>query len=541
MKHVKLLGLMGVIAFPMISGFAQTPPAPTQPVGAPTQAPPNTPVVLSTTAGEVVKLVEAGSSDDVVIAYVQNSGSTYNLSADEVVYLKDLGVSPQVVTAMLSHDTELRSQNQQYTYNQRLYPATQAPVPITPAPQPAPPVEPAPAPAPEVQVAPAAPAPVYVSNPPAQVNYFYNDLSPYGSWVQVDGFGWCWQPRTVVTVHGWRPYCDGGHWVNTDAGWYWQSDYSWGWATFHYGRWHLHERCGWVWIPDTVWAPAWVTWRADEGHCGWAPLPPHADFDIRLGYRFNGVSVRADFDFGLRLDHFTFVAVNHFGDRDLGHYRLPPTEVKNVYNHTTIINNYVVENKTIVNRGLPVERVSAATHKEFTKVTIRDLPANSGTTIRKEVVDKKAPVIYRPQLRPEPVVHKETIVAQKVDERHPVIQHKEVIANTKVVQPQAPVHVSQNQNTPVRQPQVEKPQPAPQNQNRPGFDNRPVATYNPAVPKDQHLPPQAKQPQQQQQQQHQQQRYTANQNPHVYSPKSANQAAEIPRWQRPDGKQNMNQ
>ena len=93
------------------------------------------------------------------------------------------------------------------------------------------------------------------------MSYFYNNLSPYGTWVSLEGYGWCWQPRAVVISHGWRPYCDGGHWVYTDAGWFWQSDYSWGWAPFHYGRWYQHPRCGWVWTPDRVWGPAWVTWR----------------------------------------------------------------------------------------------------------------------------------------------------------------------------------------------------------------------------------------------------------------------------------------
>ena len=96
---------------------------------------------------------------------------------------------------------------------------------------------------------------------PPDVSYFYNDLSPYGSWVNLEGYGWCWQPRAVVVSPGWRPYCDGGYWVYSDAGWYWQSTYSWGWAPFHYGRWYAHPRCGWVWMPDRVWGPAWVTWR----------------------------------------------------------------------------------------------------------------------------------------------------------------------------------------------------------------------------------------------------------------------------------------
>src|SRR5262249_26081691 len=158
---------------------------------------------------------------------------------------------------------------------------------------PAPAVAPAPtAPEPPPPTQPVeAPAPTYVGNAPADVSYFYNDLSPYGSWIVLDGVGWCWQPRVVVINHGWRPYFDGGYWAYSDCGWYWASTYSWGWAPFHYGRWYLHPGCGWVWTPARVWGPAWVTWRTVGDHCGWAPLPPHADFDAHVGYIYNGVHV----------------------------------------------------------------------------------------------------------------------------------------------------------------------------------------------------------------------------------------------------------
>ena len=170
-------------------------------------------------------------------------------------------------------------------------------------------------PAPPLQRQPAARlrrTPVYVGSPPPDVTYFYDSLAPYGTWVQLDGYGWCWQPTAVVVTPGWRPYCNGGYWVYSDYGWYWQSTYSWGWAPFHYGRWHLHARCGWVWLPDRVWGPAWVTWRTGGDYCGWAPLPPYAVFDVHHGWRYNGVSVSAGFGFGLGSDAFLFVSFNNF-------------------------------------------------------------------------------------------------------------------------------------------------------------------------------------------------------------------------------------
>jgi hypothetical protein len=48
----------------------------------------------------------------------------------------------------------------------------------------------------------------------------------------------------------------------------------WGWATYHYGRWGFKEDIGWYWVPGTVWAPAWVSWRKSPKHVAWAPLPP---------------------------------------------------------------------------------------------------------------------------------------------------------------------------------------------------------------------------------------------------------------------------
>ena len=367
-------------------------------------------------------MAQAGTSDDVLAAYIKNSTSTFDLTADQILYLRDIGLSSPVITAMLGRDSELKNQPTSYTYDQKLYPPT-APPPAAPAPVEAPPPAPEPAPVPAPTVA-QAPPPVYVASPPPDVGYFYDNLQPYGTWVQLDGVGWCWQPRVVLINRGWRPYCDSGHWVFTDAGWFWQSDYSWGWAPFHYGRWYMHDRCGWVWTPDRAWGPAWVTWRYDGDHCGWAPLPPHADFDLHLGYRFNGVAVAVNFDFGLRPDHFTFVAMRDFNAHDFGHRRLPPAQVTQIYNHTTIINNYVVKNNVVVNQGIKVDSVAAATHTEFKKVAIRDTPAWSPANAATRASGKAETAVYRPQLQApaRPV----KMVAQKVDASHPVIQHAPV-------------------------------------------------------------------------------------------------------------------
>jgi len=254
---------------------------------------------------------------------------------------------------------------------------------------------------------------------------FYDQLADDGQWYYDDTYGYVFQPEVAVSTSDWHPYSD-GHWDDTDRGWYWNSNERFGWATYHYGRWVLVDGEGWVWVPGHEWAPAWVSWRDSEDYCGWAPLPPHAVFDGRHGWRYNGVSVGIGFDFGLRADHFTFVATRNFDHRDLGRYRLPPREINNVYSHTTIVNNYTVVNNTVVNRGIPVDRVTAVTHREIPRATVRDLPANGRETRVASGQRGATPVVYRHELSTP--VRPAHAVAQRVDQRNPVIQHPTIPA-----------------------------------------------------------------------------------------------------------------
>jgi hypothetical protein len=100
---------------------------------------------------------------------------------------------------------------------------------------------------------------------------FDEALAPYGAWVDEPSYGSVWRPAVSI---GWRPYVD-GHWVWTAYGWTWIAPGPWGW-TFHYGRWAYVPIQGWVWVPGTVWGPAWVDWYYGDGYVGWAPLAPFA-------------------------------------------------------------------------------------------------------------------------------------------------------------------------------------------------------------------------------------------------------------------------
>ncbi len=343
---------------------------------------------------EVIKLAQSGVEESVIHTFVANSTRPFALGAEQIVYLNDIGVSGQLITAMMQHDQGLKS-------------LPPAPLPPTPAPA-APPVA-------ATAAEPVAEAPSYVEAPsaaPAQVeaqptyvsnNYFYDSLAPYGCWIEVEGYGRCWQPTVVVVNRNWQPYCHRGRWVYSDAGWYWLSDYSWGATTFHYGRWFSHPSWGWCWRPDTVWAPSWVSWRYNSGYCGWAPLPPNACYQPGFGFSFNGSAVDFGFSFGLGASAYTFVPWGSFCAARPYQYRVPYHHATQIYNSSTVINNYGNgNNNTVVNRGISPDRVREYTGTEVRPVTLRDGSSGGRPSGRREQLtpDGRTLVVQRPTLAP---------------------------------------------------------------------------------------------------------------------------------------------
>lgn len=352
---------------------------------------------------EVIKLANSGLDQSVLLAYVTNSTYTFNLSAEDIIYLNDIGVPGSVVTAMIQQDQVLKAE------------LAAASGPGVAAPEPGPGW---PAPGNEQptsdQVGPqtagsgppaSEPGPGYATEAPlappedASVPMFYDSLSPYGNWVDIAGYGRCWQPSVMAADPGWQPYFDGGHWVYSDCGWYWLSDYSWGWAPFHYGSWFRHGRLGWCWVPGRVWGPSWVCWRYDNQYCGWAPLPPGAGFSSGVGLTFHGHGVWDRDDFGLRPNHYHFVAWNHFSDRQLRPSSLPPNQVARVFESATVSTRIIGDAHTVINNGLPPSRVVAATHRPVHTVALRERtsPATGPGRGERFEAGGQALAIYRPQ------------------------------------------------------------------------------------------------------------------------------------------------
>jgi len=354
------------------------------------------PAVLSPGVDEVVQLARARVGDEVMLAYVEASTSAFQLSADEIIYLHDVGVSAEVAAAMVRHGQALRDKGAlpadavTNAVASSAAPAASESEPST--------AEAPPAPT-ETAAAPEAPA---NGTQPVTYNYFYNTLSPYGNWVQADDYGWCWQPTVSVVDTSWQPYCDNGRWVYTDSGWYWNSYYSWGWAPFHYGRWQRHQRHGWVWMPGTTWGPAWVTWRYSNGYCGWAPLPPACGYVSGLGLTYHGSRVSFGFGFGLGWDCYSYVPTSRFYCGDPWRYRVHRSQGIHVHNNSTVINNYVTgnNNTTIINVGPGTTTIAAASRTEIRRVTIQDAAPAGNRTIRAEQLsrDGRTLAVYRPKL-----------------------------------------------------------------------------------------------------------------------------------------------
>ena len=298
----------------------------------------------------------------------------------------------------------------------------------------------------------------------ANISYFYNTLSPYGEWVLI-GNVWCWQPAVALTDSSWQPYCQNGHWIWTDCGWYWDSGYSWGWAAFHYGRWSRNDGYGWVWTPDCTWGPSWVNWRECDSDIGWAPLPPLTSFTAGIGIHFDGFGVSFDLNYGLSEDAYCFVPHEKFCEQNLADYKTPRTRVKNIYKNTTVINNsYTYNNSQIVNHGPSIDSVRSASSRKVNAVKLVDArqlqtqPAATSTT-------GATLSVYRPKINPAAPVSPLKIAASKKatltsQPAVPVNKNNQVAVSKTQPQPLNEVRTSRPTGKPqgqAAQPQAQRP------------------------------------------------------------------------------------
>lgn len=156
----------------------------------------------------------------------------------------------------------------------------------------------------------------------AQVNIslFQNELSPYGRWLNNSHYGQVW----VYDDPAFRPYATDGHWEYTNYGWSWVSDFDWGWAPFHYGRWEYDRSDGWMWIPGYEWASAWVSWSQYDGYYGWAPLGYGTGINISFG--------------AVPYERWNFMPRQYMGSSNFYEHCAPPRN--NYFRNAVTINNF---------------------------------------------------------------------------------------------------------------------------------------------------------------------------------------------------------
>ncbi len=101
--------------------------------------------------------------------------------------------------------------------------------------------------------------------------YGWGDLSEYGNWSYISGYGYGWMPASAGG--SWSPYGSGQWCWYPGFGYTWISAEPWGWLPFHYGEWDFVPGMGWAWFPENFggWSPAPVNWYSGPGWIGWTP------------------------------------------------------------------------------------------------------------------------------------------------------------------------------------------------------------------------------------------------------------------------------
>ena len=253
--------------------------------------------------------------------------------------------------------------------------------------------------------------------PSGAYDRFYTALAPYGDWIETRRYGLVWQPSASADP-GWKPYT-AGRWAYTrngddEMGWTWISDEPFGWAAYHYGRWTRLVGAGWVWVPGTLWAPAWVSWRNSDDYVGWAPLPPETRVHVGISI---GRAVDADCE--IPAASYAFVPTVSFGNMDMRREVVPSVQNVTIVNKTVNVTNITVNNTVVVNRGPSLTVLAAKVSRPINFVTyvrktdaapqIAVRPANNVVVVPAAVIGRRTVPAHLPQIKrrmPEAVVER---------------------------------------------------------------------------------------------------------------------------------------
>jgi Family of unknown function (DUF6600) len=255
------------------------------------------------------------------------------------------------------------------------------------------------------------------------VDFFYDNL-PGGNWIDVEGYGYGWQPDTAVSDPNWRPYAD-GYWAYTDYGWTWISYEDFGWATYHYGRWANLADYGWVWFPgsDLEWGPAWVSWRTGGDYIGWAPLPPRGPDVV---YEGQAIGANVDLVFDIGPEYYNFCDVRFVGEPVLRDRIFPLAQNITYITKTVNVTNITVRNNVVYNYGPNFNVVNQHSSRPIQRLTIqRETPKNLSAALKSGTLTKvqgNELLVAAPQkIAKAPPTAKPSTVKAKVQQ--PKLQH----------------------------------------------------------------------------------------------------------------------
>jgi hypothetical protein len=199
------------------------------------------------------------------------------------------------------------------------------------------------------------------------IDFFYDNLSADdGNWIDVEGYGYCFQPNVAASDADWRPYAD-GYWAYTDAGWTWVSYEDFGWATYHYGRWSNLAEYGWVWVPGYDWAPAWVSWRTGGDYVGWAPLPP----SVERVYEGRAITGGVDIEFDIGPLYYNFCDVRYIGEPVLRGRIFASSRNVTIINQTVNVTNITYSNSTVYNHGPDYDRLNRYSTRPIQRLALQ--------------------------------------------------------------------------------------------------------------------------------------------------------------------------
>jgi hypothetical protein len=303
------------------------------------------------------------------------------------------------------------------------------------------------------------------------VNFFYDNLTD-GNWYEVSDYGYVWQPD-AATDSNWRPYTD-GYWAYTDQGWTWVSYEDFGWATYHYGRWARLADYGWVWVPGTEWAPAWVSWRTGGDYIGWAPLPPAGGGEVV--YESQPITGHVDVEFGIGPAYYNFIDLRYIGEPVLRDRIFPYERNITIISNTVNVTNITYNNSTVYNYGPDYATVSRYSVRPIQRLKLQRQNVDPLTAVKNGSVTKvqgNTLVVAAPQRLQKPAAQ---IAPKQIKAK---IEQPKVEKGWANVDPKEKAQIEQRYKTETAK-NVPKPNIQPRTENAPANANVNAAAASPA-------------------------------------------------------------